>query len=126
VDDRRGLAVSRCFFHEFAPAGIRDCDGRVQNHHAIRQQTIRRLMAPARPHMMLDVELRQMKAALAQALRDPRNTLWACKRHHQLWHNGRIRVPRADVPEGLEEFAAEYELLFELDRMFGVPEREAA
>lgn len=111
--------MSRCFFHPFAPKGIRDCDGRLQNHHAIKQQTIRRLMAPARPHMMLDDELRVIKAALAKALRDPRNSLSACKRHHALWHNGRIRVSRGDIPSELEDFAAEYELVFELDRQFG-------
>ena len=119
--------VSRCFFEDHAPEGIRMCDGRIQAHHMIRQQVIRRLMAPARPHMMLDDELADMKRKLARALNDDRNLLPACKRHHDLWHNGRIKVSRSDLPPQLEDFSRDYALEFELDRMFGpLPESEAA
>jgi hypothetical protein len=112
--------VSRCFFHDFAPPGLRDCDGRIQNHHAITQARIKDLLKPRRVHLMEDSELRERKALLSKALKDPRNRIDACVRHHQLWHNGRIVVPRDSIPSSLEQFAQDYELVWDLDRQFGV------
>ena len=117
--------MSRCFFREFAPAGLRECDGKVQRHHMIRQQVIKRMLAPGRSHLMLDDELRDAKANLNRALNDPRNLLDVCKRHHDLWHVARICVSRGDVPDELEDFATDHGLEWELDRMFGLREDAA-
>lgn len=117
--------MSRCFFHDFAPKGLRDCDGKVQRHHAIRAQVIRRMLAPGRAHLMLDDELRAAKAELNRALNDSRNLLDVCKRHHDLFHAARFAVPREGLPEGLEAFAVDFGLGWELDRQYGLREDAA-
>jgi hypothetical protein len=114
--------VSRCFFHDFAPAGLRECYGPVQAHHAIKEQTIRRLF-PKPPLYATDEEIRELKKRQREAERDPRVLLNVCKRHHDAWHSHRrdeFSLTRDDLPEGLELFAAEHGLEHELDRQFGV------
>jgi hypothetical protein len=114
--------MARCFFKQFAPKGLRDCDGRIQNHHAIKQQTIKSLFRKQKPRPQApDVELRTYKERLRDALSDTRNRLWACKRHHDLHEKSKwIPVPRSEVPDELEDFAEEYGLGYDLDRQFGV------
>lgn len=116
--------MSRCFFHDHVPDGLRVCDGKVQSHHCLKQQTIKRLF-PRTSLRSTDEEIRENRALLARALKDSRNLLPACKRHHDLWHAGRLDVPREAVPEAVEAFAEDYGLAYELDRMFG-PREEAA
>jgi len=117
--------VSRCFFAQFAPRGLRECQGPPQKHHAIKQQTIRRLF-PRLPMFASDEEIRENKRRLNQALNDSRNLIVCCKRHHDLHEQAKaIPVPREELPEGLELFASDYGLEYELERQFGVPVKEA-
>lgn len=117
--------MSRCFFRQFAPDGLRECQGPTQRHHAIKQQTIRRLF-PRLPMFASDEEIRENKRRLNQALNDGRNHLMACKRHHDLHEQAKaIPVPREELPAVLELFAADYGLEYELERMFGPLEKEA-
>jgi hypothetical protein len=111
--------MSRCFFREFAPAGLRECQGPMQRHHVIKKQTIKRLF-PQLPMFATDEEVRENKRRLAAAQKDDRDLLWACKRHHDLHEKAkRIPVPREELPEAVELFAADYGLVYELERQFG-------
>jgi hypothetical protein len=117
--------MSRCFLKSFAPAGMRECDGPVQGHHVIKQQTIKRAMKDSEPTRGFapDYVIRAYKQRLGDVLSDRRNLLQCCKRHHDMWHSHRrseFSLTRDDLPEGLELFAAEHGLEHELDRQFGV------
>jgi hypothetical protein len=75
---------------------------------------------PAVADVRDDEEVRENKRRLAAAQNDDRDLLWACKRHHDLHEKAkRIPVPREELPEAVELFAADYGLAYELERQFG-------
>lgn len=45
-----------------------------------------------------------------------------CRRHHADFDNYRFRITRSELPAMVEEFAAEYGLMYRLDSLFGVNE----
>lgn len=50
----------------------------------------------------------------------------ACRRHHHLFDNGFLRIPRDQLPFDVEAFAIAHGLQWSLDRDFGFNEWEAA
>lgn len=90
-----------------------DCAGRLEWHHAIKQQRLRRefrygawrvdgdrwwvpASRGADPDLFLD-----------QILGDPRNRVFLCTHHHELVTNGRLTV---ELPDSVWEFAREFGL----------------
>jgi hypothetical protein len=61
------------------------------------------------------------EAAVAEVLNDPRDCVLTCRRHHDMRGNGLVVVRRADLPEHVEEFAAELggRAVARLERDFG-------
>lgn len=119
--------MPRCFFKDHAPADIKRCDGPVQQHHVIKEQTLRDHLGPERPHLLTDRELLAARRRQIDAMRDRRNLLPACKRHHRAFHTNRERfgITAADLPESVQGFADEHGLGWELDRQFGTREEAA-
>lgn len=113
--------MARCFFKAFAPLGLRECDGPPQRHHVVSRQRLKKELGPKRTHLMADGELVAAKRRLRDALGDSRNLVWVCKRHHDLWTNARLVVPRSAVPVSVDEFAAAHGLTWDVDRQFGPP-----
>lgn len=84
-----------------------DCDGRVEAHHVITRQQLR-------------------KRGLADLTWDTRNGMGLCTRAHTR-HTGALeRVPRRLVPAHAEQFAREHALTHLLDRYYPNEERTAA
>src|SRR5690349_21051516 len=94
-----------CFLRQFAPEGLRECDGPVDRHHVVSQQAIKRTY-PRLPSYATDREVQVRKAAMNSALRDDRNLVMACRRHHELFHNARFEVPEDGWPVSVRQFAA--------------------
>ena len=85
--------------------GAARCEGVHQLHHIIKQQVLRREMPK-----------------LGLVLGDRRNMVRVCSRHHELLTNARIHFTRDELPESVEEFAAEHGLEWRLAHDYG--ERE--
>ena len=97
--------------------GCGPCDGQVRKCHLI-------------PHQLLCRELRLRKGH--PTAWDDRVWVWGCGgptgiggHHGMLDHSRTLRIPRASLPEGLEEFAAEVGLTWWLDREYGARENAA-
>lgn len=102
--------VPECFLARFS---TRPCDGRLVKAHLLPRQLLRRQGHP-------------------DAIDDPRSYVWACggpcgcSAHHGAFDVARtLRVPRAAIPAGVEELAAELGLLWYLDREYGSLEQAA-
>ena len=80
-----------------AMRGRGGCDGRLDAHHLIRQQVLRR-KAPEEARM------------------DPRVGVALCDRHHTLVTRAMVRLRRDEVPAQAWAFAAQYDLRDELER----------
>lgn len=81
-----------------------DCDGRLEEHHLIPQQRIKR------EHKSAVAAHRRggpQPWGLARALGDRRNLVRICKRHHELVTNHILWLEREDLPAGAWAFAAE-------------------
>lgn len=84
--------MSKCFFE--SPF----CDGPTDKAHLIPKQRLK-------------------KARLNQEqIWDKRVWTSMCRYHHHRFDNGFLRIPREDLPKGIEEYAAEHELAWSLDR----------
>lgn len=93
-----------CFLAKFSD---RPCEGPLVRAHLIPAQTIRREVG-------------------TRAVWDDRVFVPACGgivgiggHHGQLDYTRSLRIPRAELPPDLEEFAAEFDLLWWLDRTYG-------
>lgn len=96
-----------CFLKQFAGPGLRECDGPVQKHHVVKQQTIKRQF-PAVSSLAPDEVVRRRKRELAAALKDTRNLVSACKRHHDILHSANgFSVAAERWPDSVREFAEE-------------------
>lgn len=108
---RNGILME-CFF-----AHLGGCEGRLVQAHLIPKQRIRREVLHLLPH---DVEAHTV-------LWDPRCWAWMCGGisklggHHGAFDAKQIDLHRDDLPEGLEEFAAEYGLTWSLEADYGLP-----
>lgn len=93
-----------------------DCDGRLQNHHVVSRQRLRRAWKAAKAE-----ERRTGVRAwsITAAINDERNLTALCVHHHMQVEAKRVRVP---VSEGAWAFAAEYGL----DAMLAEDLRRAA
>lgn len=62
-----------------------------------------------------------LPATLQRLLQDERLWVWGCARHHWLMDQGAkpLRVPRAAIPAGCEEFCARVGLDRWLDHVYG-------
>jgi hypothetical protein len=106
----------------------KDCAGRLEWHHAIKQQRLRRefkygarrdsiyhrpngLWVPA--HRVAPVtQTLYGQRTLDDILGDTRNRIFLCSHHHELVTNGRLKV---EIPESVYEFAREFGLEAQLE-----------
>lgn len=103
------LYPRRCWFkHNLT--GIGPCEGPLERAHLIRAQVIAREIGS-------DFE----------TLWDPRAWVPGCVRHHRaLDHSRQIRIPRAQLPAAVEQFAVEHEAVaYWLEREYGPVSIEA-
>lgn len=84
---------------------LRDCDGPLDPHHLVTQQQIKKVVR--------GIDARGFR------LNDERNIVPVCRRHHDLYHGCRLRIPREALPAGVEDFAAELGLEWWLERQYG-------
>lgn len=85
--------------------------------HLIKEQTIEREVWAKRRRLTAQQRGGLTKTAL---LKDPRWTVWGCFHHHwDLDKARKLRIPRSRLPPDLEEAAAEYGILWWLDREYG-------
>ena len=90
---------SPCWLAQFQPTA---CQGEVQLCHLIKQQRLRDYHVPE------------------EAIWDQRVLVPGCERHHNALDKTRtLRVPRVALPPEVEEYAAEHQLLWSLDRDYG-------
>lgn len=105
--------------HHAGPCLTR-ADGRYDRAHLIPQRRIKATLR-SRGH-----SAEQIHAALA----DPRNIVYACRKHHGLLDGKAIRLRASDYPPELHEFAAEYGFAYDEARCewygLAAPERRAA
>jgi hypothetical protein len=103
----QGPLAQVCQLAQFSDA---PCEGRLVRCHLIPQQVIRRELRPM-------FKTGPAKRDLENIVWDPRTWVWACggfghgnMGHHGLLDNpGGIEPPRAALPDGVEEFALEWD-----------------
>lgn len=124
----------RCFFE-----GVSPCDGWLVRAHIVPRQLLRRecRYGLVREHGAwrrlgrYEDRYDLQHVPLQELIDDPRCWTAMCggacgiSGHHGEFDGGRLRVARADLPAGVEEFAVECGLVWWLDRRYG-PVREAA
>ena len=97
--------MKECFAAGRAPGNENAaCRGVHQAHHAIQRQVLRH---------------ETPKDHLEEILGDRRNLVRLCAKHHEWVTNHRIHFTRDELPESVEEFAAEHGLLWRLDHDYG-------
>jgi hypothetical protein len=107
------LMTPVCFF-----AHLGNCQGRLVRAHLIPKQRIKReVQSRDRQHPPLPMN---------DVIWDPRCWTWMCggygygnAGHHGRFDAKQLRIPRYRLPEGVEEFAEEYGLVWSLDRDYG-------
>jgi hypothetical protein len=105
------VAGRSCFLRPFAAD---DCLGRLQRAHLIKEQVLRREVWNRRE------QLANVPRTKTQLFEDPRLIVWACVRHHwQLDKSRTLKIPRHRLPPELEEAAAQYGILWWVDREYG-------
>lgn len=93
-----------CFFAAFFDD---PCEGRVDRCHiGLQKQTLRH------------------RGLTEDEVWDPRIVRFGCRHHHERSHGPSFRLSREQIPESVEEFAADHGLSHRLDRDYG--EREVA
>lgn len=112
--------MSHCVFNNG------ECDGRLEWHHAIKQQRIKREFkygalhngdlatpewVPASRHDPVSAT-DAYGLTLDHILGDPRNRVWLCSHHHELVTNGRLDV---ELPESVWVFARKFGLAAQLE-----------
>lgn len=121
--------VDPCFFS----GRMGECSGRLDKHHVIKAQRIRRRFpfgavvmedGTVVPATRLTVRSDAL-TSLTSILRDRRNLKDACRFHHDNWHWSRFSFPYEDLPPEVIEFAEQYGLVSELERAYA-PRQEAA
>ncbi len=97
----------------------KDCRGRLEWHHAVKQQRLRRefkygayrsspdfawspLTRHGPPNGGWDYWPDYALRTLDDILGDPRNRVWLCSHHHELTTNGRVQP---ELPDSVWEFA---------------------
>lgn len=91
------------------------CDGFLQRHHLIPKREIRsRYKTIGRQYI-------DPPFPLTVALADERNLVPLCHMHHGRVEMRRTYIVRAQLPDGLEEFAAALGLGWYLDRYYAAP-----
>lgn len=94
-----------------ARSPLQSCDGRTDCHHLIPKRMLRREF--------------QTALVLNALLEDARNGIPTCRRHHDQLESAAIKLARWELPVGVEQFAADVDLGWWLDRTFGERERAA-
>lgn len=84
------------------------CDGRLEGHHIITQQRLRKLAE--RGHLTGD---------LREAIADTRNGIALCRSHHHRVERGSLSLSRDDLPEPIEAFAEDFGCGAELSDRYG-------
>jgi hypothetical protein len=104
----------------------RECAGRLEWHHAVKQQRLRREFPVGAWRLTHgDVTWKRIEprwpvppivpnevVSLDDILGDPRNRVWLCSHHHELVTNGRLDVA---LPRSVWEFAREFGLDAQLE-----------
>lgn len=101
------MSTPRCY-----AAGRGDpCDHARQRHHVVKQQAIKRLHAKLlAAHRRGHIE---KPWPLSKALRDKRNLVWTCWRHHKPIEE---HIEARDLPAAFWDFVQEYALWPDLPR----------
>ena len=82
------------------------CVGRVQKHHVIPRQELRKRHAGATHSQQLRLDPPELKP-LRTWIADERNIVGLCFHHHQQLTNARIYLRRSMLPSGIDDFASE-------------------
>lgn len=117
--------------------GLLMCQGELDGHHLVSKQRIKREFERLNPLDEWPVLINRNWStggpfepvrweSLAEMLMDPRNGVPACRRHHDLLERRLVVPTRAELPVGVEEFAAEVGMVWSLERDYGAVESEAA
>jgi hypothetical protein len=112
------------------PVKLLSCDGQLDGHHVgLSKSWLKRefpagtatLLVSIGPRYKDDTVSALCERSLADLLNDPRNGVCACRRHHDMLEAHLIVVHRGDLPEHIEEFAAELgpKAVARLERDFG-------
>lgn len=88
------------------------CGGAVQHHHLIPQQTLKSRFKT------LVANGTDPPSTLPKILKDERNLAPLCWDHHQRIENKRLQIPKAFLPEELEEFANSLGLVWYVERYY--------
>ena len=105
--------MKECYAQGLAPEGAMNypgaplsrCEGVHDWHHVLKRQVL----------------TRELKGTgrMVEALADRRNLVRVCRKHHEWLTGCRIHLSREDLPASVEEFAAEHNLEWALDRYYG-------
>ena len=137
----RGAFRGPCWLCQRLPAQAQRCEmasgGIIDGHHIIRKSRLKREF-PHGAYVYEDGSVDAVPAAhrrviapnatevngvrvvpLDAILWDPRNGLVLRRWHHDELEQRRVRILRTSLPRAVEEFAAEFGLLWSLERDFG-------
>ena len=104
-----------CWLAGLPDAG--DCQGQLQRCHLISKQHIRREIWQSR-RWKASGKLDGLTLHDLQA--DPRTWVPGCQRHHFLLDEAfKLQIPRYLLPPAVEEYAAQWGLVWLLDRLYG-------
>lgn len=107
----RDLLAERQGEHPFDYSpGLLTCAGELDGHHLLRKNRLKQEL-PAE--------------SIAEALRDPRNGILVCRRHHEMLERGLVVLRRDELPARATDFAEDWNLAGWLDRYYP-PMRRAA
>jgi len=110
-----------CWFAKLPLPSLSPCQGRLERAHLISKQAIKREIWMPAHHGRHRVP--ELLAKLPPSLRDLQwdERVWVpgCAHHHHLLDQSRkLRLRRSWLPEGVEEFAAEFGITWWLDRNY--------
>ena len=109
--------AATCFLAQFSS---QPCGGSMTKAHLISKQAIRKEIWNRKLANPDELWPEDFPATLRELQDDPRCWVPACWSHHQALDIARtLRVARADLPAAVERFAAEYKVVWLLDREFG-------
>lgn len=131
---RRSRAPGDTMPPELDPA-LLGCQGQLDAHHLVPKQRIKREFHRLNPLDEWPVRINRAWAdggsefvsweSLAAMLMDARNGVIVCRRHHDLLERRLVVPARAELPRGVEEFAAVVGMGWSLDRDYGPVKRAA-
>lgn len=116
VDAWGGGQVETGCHRDWIPGGLLDCDGRMDAHHLLAKQWLKRefpngawALYPVGDGAWVepDEEGGDWHWPLGAILSDPRLGILACRRHHDLLERALLRIHREELPARTFDFAAE-------------------